>query len=127
MSRVDKLMYAFLFLVSLILIGMILGAWRMVLYPYLIVIGLSIVFGLLKEIETDFKKLWIPLFVSFIYLILYIAHDMITAQSPTGGTDFIFGLTPAMALYLVGIWPMAVLVCLLYAWTFSNPKDTGVE
>lgn len=127
MSRVDKMMYAFLLLVSLILIGMILGSWRMVLYPYLIVIGLSMIFGLLKDIEEDSRKLWIPVVVSSIYLILYIAYDMITVQSPTGGTDFVFGLTPAMALYIMGIWPMAVLVCLLYAWTFSNPQDKGVK
>src|SRR5699024_5674372 len=122
MSRIDKIMYALLGLVFVMLIGMVTGSWRAVLYPYLIVIGLAIFLGLLKDIEKSPRKIWIPIIVSAIYLLLYIAHDFITLDSPTGGSSFIFGLTPAMALYLIGIWPIAVLVCLLFAITFSSKQ-----
>lgn len=124
MSRVDQVIYVLLGLVIVMLIGMVTGSWRFVLYPFLLVIGLAIFMGLIKDIERNPRKIWIPVSVSVIYFILYIAHDLITLNSPTGGTGFVFGLTPAMALYFFGIWPLAVLVCLLYVITFSiQPKQ----
>lgn len=124
MSRVDQAIYVLLGLVIVMLIGMVTGSWRAVLYPFLLVIGLAIFMGLIKDIERNPRKIWIPVSVSVIYFILYIAHDLITLNSPTGGTGFVFGLTPAMALYFFGIWPLAVLVCLLYVITFSiQPKQ----
>src|SRR5699024_12582859 len=33
---------------------------------------------------------------------------------------YIFGMTPTMALYLIAILPSAVIICLLYAITFTH-------
>lgn len=122
MSFPDKLMYTLLFLVSLILIGMITGSWRIILYPYLIVIGISVLFGMLKSVKSNPRRIWVPVSVSIIYLILYGWLDIMTNDLPTGGINYLFGLTPSMALYILGIWPFAVLVCFLYAWTYSFDK-----
>ncbi|MFS0644416.1 hypothetical protein [Siminovitchia sp. 179-K 8D1 HS] len=121
MSRTDQAIYALLGLSIVMFIGMVTGSWRAVLYPYLLMIGLAIFLGLIKDVKKNPRKIWIPVTVTAIYLLLYIFHDVITLDSPSGGTGFIFGLSPAMALYIFGIWPMAVLVCLLYTLTF--PKD----
>jgi hypothetical protein len=106
---------------------MITGSWRIILYPYLIVIGISVLFGMLKSVKSNPRRIWVPLSVSIIYLILYGWLDIMTIDIPTGGSNLIFGLTPSMALYLLGIWPFAVLVCLLYAWTNSLEKPLKHE
>lgn len=127
MTRIDQAIYVLLGLVIVMLTGMIIGSWRAVLYPFLIVIGITIFLGLIKDIEQTPKKIWIPISVSVIYLVLYIAHDVLTLDSSTGGSSFIFGLSPSMALYLVGIWPMAVFVCLLFTLTFSTKRKQQKE
>lgn len=122
MTRTDQAIYTLFGLAIVMVIGMVTGSWRAVLYPYLILVGLSIFLGLIKDVKRNPRKIWIPVTVTVIYLFLYIFHDVITIDSPAGGSGFIFGLSPAMALYIFGIWPMAVLVCLLYTLTF--PKDS---
>lgn len=122
-TSTDKLVYTLLFLVSLILIGIVIGSWRIVLYSYLIVIGMAVLFGMLKSVKNNPRKIWIPVSVSVIYLILYGWLDVMTLDLPTGGNNYIFGLTPSIALYVLGIWPLAILMCLIYAWTFSYEKN----
>ncbi|KAA0965210.1 hypothetical protein FQ087_02550 [Sporosarcina sp. ANT_H38] len=123
MSISDKIIYTFLLLVSVTLIGMLTGSWRIILYPYLVVIGIAILAGLVKNVKRNPRKIWIPASVSLAYIILYSWLDMITIDSPTGGTSYILGLTPSMAIYLLGIWPLANLICLLYAWTFTYEES----
>jgi len=123
MSISDKIIYTILLLVSVTLIGMLTGSWRIILYPYLVVIGIAILAGLVKNVEKNPRKIWIPASVSLAYIILYSWLDVSTIDSPTGGTSYILGLTPSMAIYLLGIWPLANLVCLLYAWTFTYEES----
>lgn len=122
MSFIDKLIYTLLSLVTIIFIGTITGSWRFILYPYLIVIGIAILFGILKNVKQNPRKMWIPVSVVIVYIILYAWLDIMTIDTPTGGSKYIFGLTPSMALYILGIWPLANLICLLYAWTFSKEE-----
>lgn len=124
MSFSDKLIYLLLILISLTFIGTVTGSWRLILYPYLIVIGIAILFGVLKNVKKQPYKIWIPIVVSVIYLVLYGWLDIMTIDSPTGGESYIFGLTPSMALYLLLIWPLANIICLLYAWTFKIDKPS---
>ncbi len=120
----DKWIYTFLFLISLSFVGMILQSWRIILYPYLIVIGLSVLFGLWKSIKRNPTKIWIPISISIIYFILYGWFDALTYQSPSGGDTYFLGLVPSTALYMLTIFPLAVIVCLLYAITFTNEKNS---
>lgn len=122
MSTSDKLIYTLLILVSLSLLGMLTASWRLILYSYLIVIGLAIFTGISKSVKENPRKIWIPILVSGAYLLLYAWLDILTMNSPTGGSASIFGLTPSLALYVLGIWPLANIICLLYAWTFSSEK-----
>lgn len=124
MSRIDQAIYVLFGLAVVMVIGMVTNSWRAVLYPYLIMIGLAIFLGLMKDIRRNPRKIWIPVAVTAIYLLLYIFHDVITMDSPTGGKGFIWGLSPAMALYIFAIWPLAVLVCLLYTLTFQKDSVT---
>lgn len=124
MSFTDKLIYLLLVLVGLTFIGTLTGSWHLILYPYLIVIGIAVLFGIMKNVKQSPNKIWIPVIVSAVYLILYIWLDMLTQNSPTGGEGYIFGLTPSMALYILLIWPIANIMCLLYAWTFSSEKNS---
>lgn len=119
MSTSDKVIYTLFVLVTLTLIGMFVGSWRVILYPYLIVIGIAILLGLMKTIKQNPKMIVVPIVVSAVYLVLYIWLDIMTLNLPTGGVKYVFGLTPSMALYLLGIWPLANIICLLYAWTFT--------
>lgn len=84
MSFSDKLIYTLLVLVSITFIGAITGSWRFILYPYLIVIGIAILFGLLKSIKQNPRKIWIPVSVSVLYIILYVSLDIMTINTPTG-------------------------------------------
>ena len=48
-SLSDRLVYILLGLLALILLGMLLASWRVVLYPFLVVIGVSILFGFVRR------------------------------------------------------------------------------
>lgn len=117
----DRMIYILLALCSLTLVGMLIGSWRLILYPYLIIIGLMILIGLWSPIKTQTEKLkYIPYSVSIIYLIVFITLDIITRNSLLGGESYIFGLAPSMALYMFVIFPGGTIVCLLYALTFRD-------
>lgn len=121
----DKMIYLFLVLIAVSLVGMLIDAWRLILYPYLIVVGLMILFGLWKPIKRyASKKSVLAYLVSFIYLIMFISLDIITRDSLLGGESLIFGLTPSMALYMTIIFPAGSIVCLLYALTFQDDLTT---
>lgn len=123
MSFSDKMIYTVLLLVSATLIGMFTGSWRIILYPYLVVIGIAILAGLVKSVKSNPRNIWIPASVSLVFIMLYGWLDIITIDSPTGGTSYILGLTPSMAVYLLGIWPLTNLICLMYAWTFTYEES----
>lgn len=126
----NRLMYALLGLVILIIIGMLTASWRVILYPYLFVIGISILLGLTKTIQTKRHLIWVPFGVTALYLVLYVWLDVISLKSPTGGTGYVLGMVPTTAIFLLGIWPTAILVSLLYAWIFpeeGNPLNATTE
>lgn len=118
MVFIDKLIYALLGLVVLMTIGMLTGSWRMILYAYLFIIGISIIFGLTRRIKSRGNLIGVPIGVSVLYVVLYVWLDVMTMGSPTGGEGLVWGMTPATALFMLGIWPASILVTLLYAWTF---------
>lgn len=119
----DEMIYLFLGLISLSLIGMLFESWRIILYPYLLVVGLMVLFGLWKPIKRyASKKKYIPSIVAFVYLLLFLLLDIMTRHSFSGGVGYIFGLTPSMALYMFTILPGGTIVCLLYALTFKDDR-----
>lgn len=122
MTNDDKIIYSLLVLVSFTLSGMFIGSWRMILYPYLLVIGLSILIGLLKSIRMNPKLIYVPIGVSIVYILLYAGLDLIMFGDVVSETNYIVGLTPGMAVYLLLIWPFSNLICLLYASTFTYEK-----
>lgn len=123
MASTDKLIYSLLVFTGIMIVGMFLASWRLILYAYLIMIGISILFGLLRHVKVNRSFMWIPIGTSIAYLTLYVWLDLITLGSPNGGEGLILGMTPATALYFLGIWPLSVLVSLLYAWTFPAEES----
>lgn len=111
---------ALLVLMVVMLIGMLTGSWRAVLYPYLVVIGLCLAVGLVKAICRWKHLIALPVAVPVLYLALFVVLDVLTVKEPTGGSGTVFGLVPSTALYLLGIWPLALVLTLLYAWTFDH-------
>src|SRR5699024_11773915 len=95
----DRIIYLFLFLVGLSLIGMILQSWRMILYPYLIVIGITILIGMWKSIIHVPKKFVIPIIVPFIYFIYYGLLDILSLHPIADKDSYLFGMHPTLSLY----------------------------
>lgn len=118
----DRLMYLFSGLIVLSLVGMFLESWRLILYPYLVVIGVGITIGMWNAVKKKPGMLWLPIFISGGYLVLFIILDVITRNDPAGGNSYILGMTPALAIYLLGILPLAVVASLIYALIF-DPGD----
>lgn len=117
----DRMIYLFLVLIIASLVGMVTDSWRLILYPYLIVVGLMVLFGLWKPIKRyASKKSVLAYLISLVYLIMFISLDVMTRDSLSGGENLIFGLTPSMALYMTVIFPAGSIVCLLYALTFQD-------
>lgn len=122
----NKMIYLFLILVTLSLLGMILGSWRIILYPYLIIIGLMILFGVWDPIKPyTSKKSSVAYIISIVYFVFFIILDRLISNSLTGGDGFIFGLTPSMAFFMTTIFPSGTIVCLLYALMFES--DLSIE
>ncbi|BCJ86113.1 hypothetical protein [Effusibacillus dendaii] len=124
MFSADKWIYAFTGLVILILIGMLTGAWRIILYPYLFIIGIGVLLGLWQQLKRKPQLIWVPVSITVLYLILYVWLDVLSLHSPTGGSTLVFGMVPTTALFFLGIWPIAILVSLLYGLTFSSHSDS---
>jgi hypothetical protein len=119
----DRIMYLFSGLIVLSLVGMFLESWRLILYPYLIVIGVAITLGMWNSVKKKPGMLWVPIVIAGGYLTLFITLDVITRNDPAGGSTYILGMTPSLAIYLLGILPLAVIASLIYALIF-DPGDT---
>lgn len=121
-SLSDRLVYVLLGLLALILVGMLLASWRVVLYPFLLVIGVSILFGFIRRIREGDSR--VPALtagsVVVLFFILFIWVDVLSGGEPTGSTNYIFGMTPAMAVYVIGVPILVALPSLLYALTFTR-------
>lgn len=121
-SLSDRLVYVLLGLLALILVGMLLASWRVVLYPFLLVIGVSILFGFIRRIQEGNSR--VPVLtagsVVVLFFILFIWLDILSGGEPTGSTNYILGMTPTTALYVIGIPILVALPGLLYALTFTR-------
>ncbi|SEJ13741.1 hypothetical protein SAMN04488127_1075 [Bhargavaea ginsengi] len=118
----DRIMYLFSGLIVLSLVGMFLQSWRLILYPYLVVIGVAITIGIWKAVRNRPALLWVPISVAGGYIVLFVTLDLITRNDPAGGSTYVLGMTPGLALYLLGILPLAVIASLIYALIF-DPGD----
>lgn len=120
MELSNRLMYALLGLVILMLIGMLISSWRVVLYPLLLVIGISILFGYTRELQSRKWPLLIAGSVVVLLGLLFIVLDIMTGGEPTGSTNYVLGMTPPMALYIIGFPLIIVLAGILYGLTFKQ-------
>jgi hypothetical protein len=120
----NKSVYAFAALLVLIIIGMLTGSFRLIIYPYIFIIGLLLLSGLAKKVKVNKKIIWIPTVVTCLFLLLHTWLDVATLHSPTGGVNLIFGFTLSTAIYYFGIWILCASFSLLYVWTFNKPEVT---
>lgn len=118
----NRLMYAFLGLTVLIIVGMLSGSWRAVLYPFLLMAGVSILFGFTRELPGSIRPLLVAGTVVLSFGVLFVGLDLMTGGEPTGSTSYVLGMTPAMAWYLLGFPPLALLAGILYAVTFKEEE-----
>jgi len=120
MGLSNRLIYALLGLVILMLIGMLISSWRVVLYPLLPVIGISILFGYTRELPSRKWPLLIAGSVVVLFGLLFTVLDIMTGGEPTGSTNYVLGMTPPMALYIISFPSIVVLTGILYGLTFKQ-------
>jgi hypothetical protein len=118
----NRFVYASVALLVLIIIGMLVGSFRLIIYPYLVLVGILLFIGLAKKIKVNKKIIWIPTIVTFLFLLLQGWLDLATLSSPIGGENLIFGFTISTAIYYLGIWTLCASFSLIYVWTFSQPQ-----
>jgi len=123
----NRLMYALLGLTALILLGMLTGSWRAILYPFLLVVGISILFGFTREIGRSRRPLLVAGPVVVLFAVLFVVLDVTTGMQATGSASRVLGMTPPMAWYLLGFPPLVVLAGVLYAVTFQNEEPESPQ
>ncbi|MBA2443302.1 MAG: hypothetical protein H0V53_13010 [Rubrobacter sp.] len=121
----NKLMYVLLGLAVLMLVGMLASSWRVVLYSFLLVVGVSILFGFTRELPGR-RPVLVAGSVVVLYGLLFAVLDVMTGGEPTGSTNYVLGMTPPMALYLLGFPVLVVITGVLYAVTFTQ-EDVDPE
>lgn len=135
MELSNRLIYAMLGLVVLMFIGMLLSSWRVVLYPLILLLGVSILFGYTRELPGRKWPLLVAGSIVVLYGLLFIVLDLMTGGEPTGSTNYVLGMTPPMALYIIGFPLLVVLAGVLYGLTFKQEdvqevieeRDTSAE
>ena len=120
MELSNRMIYAVLGLVILMLIGMLLSSWRVVLYPLVLLIGISILFGYTRELPGRKWPLVVAGSIVVLYGLLFILVDILTGGEPTGSTNYVLGMTPPMALYIISFPLLVILVGVLYGLTFKQ-------
>lgn len=121
MELSDRLIYALLGLMVLMIIGMLASSWRMILYPVILVMGISILFGSLRELPDRKRPLLVAGSVVGLFGLLFITIDIMTGGEPTGrSTNYVLGMTPPTALYMISFPLLVVLAGVLYALTFQQ-------
>lgn len=129
------MIYAMLGLVVLMFIGMLLSSWRVVLYPLILLIGISILFGYTRELPGRKWPLLVAGSIVVLYGLLFIVLDLMTGGKPTGSTNYVLGMTPPMALYIISFPLLVILAGMLYGLTFKQEdvqevieeRDTSAE
>lgn len=116
MRSTDRLVTALLVLVAIMLIGMLTASWRVVLYPYLIVIGIIILLGVGDRRGKDSVLLGFGIAVPIIYIALYVWLEAVMAADPGSSSNLVLGLVPSTAVYFFAIWPFGLIVAACYAF-----------
>lgn len=111
----DRLVMLLLLLVTTMLIGMLTTSWRVVLYPYLVVIGIVVLLGVGRRRVHDRVLLGLGLGVTLVYLALYLWLDLAMGSELGASTKLVAGLVPTTAIYFFAIWPFGLVVGALYA------------
>jgi CDP-diglyceride synthetase len=120
MFSVNKSIYIMLLAVLIIMAGMLFESWRLVLYPYMVIIGICVAIGLSKAIKRNKNFIWLPISITVIFTILFIAIDVLTLDPSSNLDTHFLGLSPSTAVLLLGVWPVVVLLSLVYSITFSS-------
>lgn len=120
MELSNRLMYVTLGLVSLMLLGMLLSSWRVILYPLIFLIGISILFGYTRELPGRKWPLLVAGSIVVLYGLLFVVVDAMTGGEPTGSTNYVLGMTPPMALYIISFPLLIVLAGIMYGLTFKQ-------
>lgn len=119
----NKSVYAFAVLLLLVIIGMLTGSFRLVIYPYMLIVGLLLLGGLTKKLNVNKKLIWIPTVITVLFLLLQLCLDLVTLHSPIGNGKLIFGITTSTAIYYLGIWLVCASISLIYSRTFNLPEE----
>lgn len=111
--------YAMLGLVIVLIVGMLLSSWRLVLYPFLPIVGIGMLYGLTRAVKRNRALLLVPSGVVVLLAGLYGWLDAMSVADPDG-EGLVIGFAPTTALYFFGVAPAFLLVGLLFALTFSQ-------
>jgi hypothetical protein len=122
MFSVNKSIYIMLLAVLIIMAGMLFESWRLVLYPYMVIIGICVAIGLSKVIKRNKNFIWLPISITVIFTVLFIAIDVLTLDPASTLDTHFLGLSPSTAVLLLGVWPVVVLLSLVYSITFSSAE-----
>ncbi|MDN5896467.1 MAG: hypothetical protein L0H93_20910 [Nocardioides sp.] len=115
MRSTDRLVMLLLVLTCIMLAGMLTASWRVVLYPYLVVIGVIILLGVGTRRSRDSVLMWMGIGVPVGYIALYLWLEVAMQGAGGESSDLVFGLVPTTAIYFFAIWPFGLLVAGLYA------------
>jgi hypothetical protein len=122
----NRLVTMLLLLVCVMIVGMLTSSWRVVLYPYLAMIGVVILLGIGTRIKEDYRFAALGVGVSVAYVVLYLWLDVVAGSDPGASTNLIGGLVPSTAIYFFVIWPFGLFVALLYSvyhrWDLSDER-----
>ncbi len=113
------------------IVGMLIASWRMILYPFLLVVGIGILFGLTRAVQRNRGVLLLPIGLVALLVALYGWLDSMSVADPAG-EGLVLGFAPTTALYFFGITPVILLTGLAFALTFSQDapeleEDTEVQ
>ncbi len=121
MQLSDRLIYALGGLAILMIIGMFASSWRMIVYPVILVMGISILFGFVSELPNRKRPLLVAGSVVVLFGLLFTLIDIMTGGDPTGrSTNYVLGMTPPTALYMISFPLLIVLAGVLYGLTFQQ-------
>ena len=88
----NKSVYAFAALLLIVIIGMLTASFRLVIYPYMLIVGLLLFSGLAKKRNVNKNLIWIPTVITLLFLMLQLCLDLVTLHSPIGNGKLIFGI-----------------------------------
>lgn len=127
MNNMTKLIYGMLTLFILMVVGMLTSSWRVILYSYILIIGVSFLLDLPKMNGLRRSHFMIPISFTAVLLVLFIWIDFTFTHTPLNGKNYVFGLVPTTAVAFLGFWPLIIIATLIYAWTFPKSESTKIK